>query len=46
MAAVRNAPKGPLIFGIPLAGLFLLAVSWLGQHDLSDLGQAEGRITA
>ena len=35
-----------LIFGIPLAGLILFAVSWLGQEDLSDLAQAEGRISA
>ena len=35
-----------LIFGIPLAGLILLAISWLSQPDLSDVGQAQGRITA
>ena len=35
-----------LIFGIPLAGLILLAISWLNQEDLSAIGQAEGRITA
>ncbi len=35
-----------LIFGIPLAGLILLAISWLSQEDLSGFAQAEGRITA
>ena len=35
-----------LSFGIPLAGLILLAISWLGQPDLSNIAQAEGRITA
>lgn len=35
-----------LIFGLPLAGLILLSISWLAQPDLSDIGQAEGRISA